>query len=179
VDLSVITLAERTQTEAGAYALLEEVRWGDAPTCPHCRSERAYFLRPVNGRSRTTRTGASSERRVWKCGACRRQFTVLVGTVMHGTKISLRKWLFVVFEMCTARNGIAAPEIARRYRVSAKSARLMAARIRDAVPPQAALVAAASGADDPISLPPDIEAALRALLRADATGGAAPDPLRA
>jgi hypothetical protein len=36
-----------------------------------------------------------SERRVWKCGACRRQFSVLVGTVLQGTRISVRTWVAV------------------------------------------------------------------------------------
>jgi DNA-directed RNA polymerase subunit RPC12/RpoP len=58
------------------------LRWGDRPFCPHCGSVRKpYFLNPENGASRKTRTGSASQRRVWKCADCRKQFSVLTGTI--------------------------------------------------------------------------------------------------
>jgi len=55
-----------------------------------------------------------SQRRVWKRKDCRKQFSVTTGTVFHGSKVSLRIWLFVYFEMCANKVGITAREIARR-----------------------------------------------------------------
>jgi transposase-like protein len=94
---------------------MERFRWGDDPRlrCPHCGHDRAYYLAPKNG-GRKTRTGKVSERRVWKCAKCRRQFSVLNGTIFHATKIELRTWLMVVFEMCSSKNGVSAREIERR-----------------------------------------------------------------
>jgi transposase-like protein len=133
MELSDIALADRLATEADAYRMLEELRWGDRPVCAHCGSERVYFLNPENGVSRKTRTGAASQRRVWKCGTCRRQFSVITNTIFHGTKIPLRKWLFVVYEMCASKNGVAAREIERKYNLTAKSAWFMVMRIREAM----------------------------------------------
>lgn len=96
-------------------------------------AEKVYFLNPANGVSRKTRTGAASQRRVWKCSACRKQFSVLTGTIFHGSKVSLRTWLFVVFEMCANKNGVAAREIERKYDVSPKTAWFMVHRIREAM----------------------------------------------
>ncbi len=59
-------------------------------------------------RPRRTRTGSAAQRRLRKCGACRKQFSVLTGTIMHGTKIPVRTWVFVMFEMCWASCGRAA-----------------------------------------------------------------------
>jgi transposase-like protein len=134
-DVSVMTLAERLATEADAYEYLEELRWAGKPFCPHCgNDERCYFLQPKDGSdSRKTRTGSRSQRRVWKCGACRKQFSVLTGTTFHGTKIPLRKWLFVIFEMCASKNGVAAREIERKCDLTAKSAWFMLHRIREAM----------------------------------------------
>src|SRR5581483_8828656 len=120
-------------TEADAYMLMEKLRWNGEPVCPHCGSLGAYYIRPLNGVSRATRTGAASQRRVWKCSACRKQFSVLTGTIFHGSKVSLRTWLFVVFEMCANKNGIAAREIERKYDVSPKTAWFMVHRIREAM----------------------------------------------
>jgi transposase-like protein len=70
---------------------------------------------------------------VWKCRDCRKQFSVLTGTVFHGSKVPLRTWLFVVFEMCANKNGIAAREIERKYGVAPKTAWFMAHRLREAM----------------------------------------------
>jgi transposase-like protein len=133
-SLSILKLSEKLRTEADAYLFLEELRWGDQPVCPHCGYVRKpYFLKPSNGTSRKTRTGSESQRRVWKCADCRKQFSVLTGTIFHGTKISIRKWVFVIFEMCASKNGVAARELERKYDLDTKSAWLMLHRIREAM----------------------------------------------
>src|SRR4051812_40686455 len=84
---SVIALADRLRTEADAYLFVEQLRWHGVPVSPHCDHEGATYIEPLNGISRKTRTGAASQRRVWRCWSCRKQFSVLTGTVFHGTKI--------------------------------------------------------------------------------------------
>jgi transposase-like protein len=133
---SVLALADRLRTEADAYEFLEELRWGDKPICPHCGTDgRPYFLTPKNGESRKTRTGSESQRRVWKCSnpECRRQFSVLTGTVFHGTKIPVRTWVFVIFDMCASKNGLSAREVERKYDLTPKSAWHMLHRLREAM----------------------------------------------
>ena len=132
--ISIPALATKITSEADAYELLEGLRWNGEPVCPHCGViGNAYYLKPANGVSRKTRTGAISERRVWKCAACRKQFSVLTGTIFHGTKIPLRTWLFVIFEMCASKNGVSAREIERKYDLTTKSAWFMVHRIREAM----------------------------------------------
>jgi len=132
--LSVLKLADQLRTEADAYKYLEDLRWGERPFCPHCGSVRKpYFLNPENGTSRKTTRGPQSQRRVWKCADCRKQFSVLTGTLLHGTKIEIRKWVLVMFEMASNRNGMSAREIQRKYDVTAESAWFMAHRIREAM----------------------------------------------
>jgi transposase-like protein len=124
------------RNEGEAYEFLERLRWRGQAACPHCGSERVFYLQP-QGEGRKTRTGKVSERRVWKCGACRRQFSVLTGTIFHGSKVELRTWLAVVVEMCADKNGMAAREIERKYGVAPKTAWFMAHRIREAMKRQA------------------------------------------
>jgi transposase-like protein len=132
--ISLPKLAQSIATEADAYAFLESLRWAEGVVCPHCGATgRCFFLNPANGSSRATRTGAASQRRVWKCGDCRTQFSVLTGTIFHGTKIPVRTWLMVIFEMCSAKNGISAREIERKYELTAKSAWFLCHRIREAM----------------------------------------------
>lgn len=136
-DMSFPSIANRIPTEAAAYEYMEELRWGGEPTeCPHdeCRSTKgAYFLKPKNGTSRKTTTGAPSERRVWKCKECRRQFSVLTGSVFHGARVPVRTIVFVVFECISSKNGISAREVARKYNITPRSAWFLLHRIREAM----------------------------------------------
>jgi transposase-like protein len=132
--ITVTELANKIQTEADAYLFMEKMRWPHGVVCPHCGSIAAhYFLTPANRESRKTRTGAMSYRRVWKCRDCRKQFSVITGTVMHGTKASLRIWLMVIFEMAANKNGIAAFEIQRKYGIANRTAWFMCHRVREAM----------------------------------------------
>jgi transposase-like protein len=128
-------MALQITSEADAYEYMETLRWPNGEVvCPHCGVLGShYYLNPDNGVSRTTTRGKQSQRRVWKCKDCRKQFSVTTGTIFHGSKVSLRIWLFVFFEMCANKNGIAAREIARKYDVAPKTAWFMTQRIREAM----------------------------------------------
>lgn len=152
-EFSIPALANRLATEADAYKMLEELRWTDGTpdACPLCNADgKFYFLTPKDGTSRKTRTGANSQRRVWKCAACRKQFSVLTGTVMHGSKIPVRTWLFVILEMCASKNSVAAREIERKYGLTPKSAWFMLHRLREAMKrdPLAAVLSGTIVADE-------------------------------
>jgi transposase-like protein len=131
-----LTLAEidrQCENEGDAYQLLEGLRWPDGPVCPHCGNRKAYFLNPENGRSRKTNKGSLSQRRVWKCAKCRKQFSVLTDTIFHGTKVPIRTWLRVMVQMCSAKNGISAREIERMHGVTPETAWFMLHRLREAM----------------------------------------------
>ena len=130
---TIATLSLEVTSEADAYAYFEKLRWADGATCAHCASANVYFIEPSNGVSRSTRTGAQSQRRVWRCRDCKKQFSVITNTLMHGTKISLRVWLMVIFELCSSKNGVAAREVERKYGVAGRSAWFMLHRIREAM----------------------------------------------
>ena len=134
MGMTVIELADRLRDEASAYKFVEELRWPDGvAVCPHCGNEGATYIEPTNGKSRATRTGAQSQRRVWRCLSCRKQFSVITGTVMHGTKVPLRVWVLCFFEMASSKNGVAAREIERKYGVCCRTAWHLMHRIREAM----------------------------------------------
>jgi transposase-like protein len=131
--ITLTNIRQYITCEADAYAYLEDLRWGDSPVCAHCGSDRVNLLKPHNGISRKTRTGSVSQRRVWKCYSCRKQFSVTTGTIMHGTKVSLEIWVFILFEMCADKNGLAAREIERKYGLTPKTSWFITQRIREAM----------------------------------------------
>ncbi|MEK7233565.1 MAG: IS1595 family transposase [Elusimicrobiota bacterium] len=79
------------------------------------------------------RSGKPSPRRVWRCKGCRKDFTVLVGTIFEGTHIPVSKWLLGLFLMNTGKNGVSAHELHRQLGVTLKTAWFMSHRIRYAM----------------------------------------------
>jgi transposase-like protein len=109
--------------ETAAFAFLESVLWPEGPVCPHCGNfDKVYALE-----GKTTRIGLK------KCGACRKQFTVKVGTVFESAHIPLHKMLQAVYLLSSSKKGISAHQLHRTLEVTYKSAWFLAHRIREAM----------------------------------------------
>lgn len=118
-----------SDSEARAY--LERIRWPQGPRCPHCGADDRCFA--VRGRSERYRPG------LWKCGACRRQFTVTVGTAMHGSKVPLSRWVQAFRLICSRRQGISALQLQRDLQLgSYRTAWRMVEQIRQVFANEAA-----------------------------------------
>jgi transposase-like protein len=130
--MSLATVAGKFSDEGAAWDYVEELRWHGTPECAHCRSTDVVFI-PPRGEARSTRTGAKSFRKVWRCRSCRKQFSVLVGTIFEGTKVPLRKWLMAIYLMCAGKNGVSALELQRDLGITYKSAWFVVHRIREAM----------------------------------------------
>ena len=102
---------------------LETLRWPNGIICPHCGGvERNNALK-----GKSHRTG------LYKCGDCRQQFTVTVGTVFERSKIKLNVWLQAVHLMCSSKKGISSKQLERLLGVTYKTAWFMSHRIREAM----------------------------------------------
>lgn len=133
MELNLSSLAKHFSDEGAAWELVEQMRWPDGPICPHCGDKnRAYFLAPKNG-VRLTSTGKVSHRRLWKCKACRKQFSVLVGTIFEKSQVPLSKWLLALYLMSASKNGVAAYELQRTLDVTQATAWFMMHRLREAM----------------------------------------------
>jgi hypothetical protein len=69
------------------------------------------------------------------CNACRKQFSVTVGTVFERSKIPLHTWLYATNLLCSSKKGISSCQLERMLGVSHKTAWFMAHRIRAAMAP--------------------------------------------
>jgi transposase-like protein len=110
--------------EAKAFEYLESVLWADGIVCPHCGvvGGRVYALE-----GKSTRVGLK------KCGECRKQFTVKVGTVFEHGRMPLNKMLQAVYLMTSSKKGISAHQLHRVLEVTYKTAWFLAHRIREAM----------------------------------------------
>src|SRR5579872_1979965 len=107
--------------EAAAHALVEEIVWPFGPVCPRC-----------NGIARVTRV-RGGRAGLYRCGPCKKQFTVKVGTVFESSHIPLHQWLQAVFLMCSSKKGISSHQLMRTLGCQYKTAWFMTHRIREAM----------------------------------------------
>lgn len=113
-------------SEEAAFAYLESVVWVDGSACPHC-----------GGMDRITKVKANPAKRIreglWRCGDCKKQFTVKVGTVFEHMRLPLHKALQAVYLMTSSKKGISAHQLHRVLEITYKSAWFLAHRIREAM----------------------------------------------
>ena len=112
--------------EEAAFAYLESIVWADGKACPHCGAV-----------DRLTAVKANPEKRIrvglHRCGHCKGQFTVKVGTVFEHMRLPLHKALQAVYLMTSSKKGISAHQLHRVLEITYKSAWFLAHRIREAM----------------------------------------------
>lgn len=117
--------APQFKTEEAAFAYVEAALWPNGPVCPHC-GERKRVGRLAG---KTTRPG------LHKCYACRKPFTVRMGTIFESSHLALHLWLQVIHLMCASKKGISTRQIQRMLNCSMKTAWFLSHRIREAMAP--------------------------------------------
>jgi transposase-like protein len=91
------------------------IRWPNGITCPHCGSKAHSFI---------------ASRRIWRCGECKKQFSIKIGTVMEDSPLGLDKWLTGIWLIANAKNGISSWEVHRALGITQKTAWFLLHRIR-------------------------------------------------
>jgi transposase-like protein len=120
--VSILSRPEFHNEEA-AYAYVEARVWANGRVCPHCgETERTGKL---GGKS--TRIGT------YKCYACRKPFTVKIGTIFEASHVPMNLWLQAIYLMCASKKGISSNQLHRTLGVTLKTAWFMSHRIREAM----------------------------------------------
>src|SRR5205807_9656191 len=114
--------------EQAAFDRLEEIIWPHGIVCPHCGTiGRAGALNGVKGKTGKPAIGRK------KCYACRKQFTVRVGTVFESSHVPLHFWFQAAFLMASSKKGVSSNQLHRTLGVTLKTAWFMSHRLREAM----------------------------------------------
>lgn len=109
--------------EAAAFEAVEAILWPHGPVCPRC-----------GGKDRITRVNGKTARQgLRRCGPCKRQFTVTVGTIFESSHIPLHKWMQAIYLLASSKKGISSHQIMRTLQIEYKSAWFLTHRIREAM----------------------------------------------
>ena len=113
-------LFEMFPDEPTAGRWFEQQRWPDGVRCAHCGGDQVARV-------------PNAKPMPWRCRPCRKYFSVRTGTVMHHSKITLRKWAIAIYLSATSLKGVSSMKLHRDLKITQKSAWFMAHRIREAL----------------------------------------------
>ena len=137
--------------EKAAFEHVESILWTDGPACPHCGGlDKAYALKGVRSKPSKKHPEGIERHGLYKCGHCRKQFTVRIGTIFEESKLPLHKWLQAIHLMCSSKKGISSNQLARVLEITVKSAWFLSHRIRHAM--QTTDFSEMGGPDQPVEV---------------------------
>lgn len=122
--------------EAAAFARVEALLWPQGPVCPTCGNVgKHYKLTGVRTKASKKNPEGVERHGLYKCGeaACRKQFTVRIGTIFEESHLPLHKWLQAIHLVCSSKKGISANQLHRTLEVTLKTAWFLGHRIREAM----------------------------------------------
>ena len=117
--LSLSAVARMSDEEA--HAKFVEIRWAEnngEPFCPKCGCVKVY---------------AFATRKLWKCSACRYQFSVTAQTIFADRKRPIRDYLLAIAIFVNGAKGHSALQLSRDLDCQYKTAFVLAHKLREAL----------------------------------------------
>ncbi len=106
--------------ETAARQWFEAARWPNGPICPKCGSDKHYATKKVG---------------VYRCGrpTCRKDFTVMTGTVMERSHAKLTQWAAAFHLAASSKKGFSAHQLHRELGCQYNTAWFIFHRVREAM----------------------------------------------
>lgn len=114
---SILDLVEKLPTEQDCIDYFTSIRWADGAFCPYCGNQKVFHF---------------TDKKNHKCAACKKRFSIKVGTIFEDTKIPLKKWFIAIFQITTHKKSLSSLQLSRDINVTQKTAWFMLHRIREA-----------------------------------------------
>jgi len=106
--------------EDAARLWFEAARWPNGPICPHCKSEKHYATKKL-GRYRCA------------SAVCRRDFTVMTGSVMERSHAKLTQWAMAFYLAASSKKGFSANQLHRALGCEYNTAWFLHHRVMEAM----------------------------------------------
>lgn len=114
---NLLDFAERFKTDEDCQLYLAHFKWSGGFKCVKCGHSKSQVRR---NHSRT-------------CNICSHTESVTANTLFHKVKFGLRKAFFICFEMATTTKSLSATQVAARFGITEKTARLFMHKVREAM----------------------------------------------
>jgi transposase-like protein len=110
----------RFHDEEAARVWFEAARWPNGPVCPHCKTTKAYATKKA-GRYRCAAKG------------CRKDFTVMTGSVMERSHAKLTQWAMAFYLGAASKKGFSAHQLHRALGCQYNTAWFLHHRVMEAM----------------------------------------------
>lgn len=122
--------------EDAAFAYVEAMLWPNGPVCPHCAAGAAK-IGALKARTKPSKKNPEGSVRhgLRKCYACRKEFTVRVGSIFEDSHLPLHLWMQAIHLLGSGKKGISTRHIQRLLNCSMKTAWFLTHRIREIMKP--------------------------------------------
>lgn len=117
--VTIMELGEKFPTEESARTWFEGLIWPNGRVCPRC------------GHTHTVECTGNPPMPYW-CPACKKYFSVRIGTVMERSKLPFKKWVWAIYLHLTSLKGVSSVKLGRDIGVRQATAWFMLQRIRKA-----------------------------------------------
>ena len=109
----------RFGTEEKCRQYLIDQKWNGVPKCDNCSNQYMnYYL---------------TSRNIWKCSACKRQFSVIKDTIFESTKLELRIWFKAIYYFTTFKRGLSSCQLAKLLEINQRTAWFLLHRLRQTI----------------------------------------------
>jgi transposase-like protein len=116
--MNIFTIQQQFPNDEICLTFLEVQRWGEnheKRACPHCGAVKTYQF---------------SDKKLYKCAVCRKQFTATVSTIFEGSHVPLHKWFWAIFLNTSLKKGLSSVQLSKYLSITQKTAWFMLQRIR-------------------------------------------------
>lgn len=120
-------LGKHFSDENAARELLTQMRWPNGVACPRCGGADPYTLKPKASGKNPARQG------LYKCRACRQQFSTTTGTIFESSHVPVSKWLLALHLICASKKGMSALQLQRMLGITYRAAWFVMHRLRCAM----------------------------------------------
>lgn len=114
--------------EAACRDFLASIRWPEGVRCAFCDHDKVGRIERKN--DRRGQPYPNGTRVVWRCRACKREFSVTKGTIFEDSPIALSKWLPAMWLLTAGKKSRSSHQLAKDLGVTQRTAWFMAHRIR-------------------------------------------------
>jgi len=119
-QLSLDQFRDRFHSENVCVDYLFQAKWPNGFICPKCSHRHFYKI-------------TSRRLPLYECAGCHHQTSLIVGTIMEGSRTTLQKWFTAIFLISRTEPGINAVQLGEIIQVTYKTAWLIYHKIRHAM----------------------------------------------
>jgi transposase-like protein len=111
---SLLELQTKLSTEKKCFDYLVKVRWSGKPICVYCNHDKVCVVKDKD----------------FKCSKCNRRFTIKTGTIMEGSKLTLKKWLMAIYFVTNDKKGVSSYQLSDNIGVTQKTGWFILQRLK-------------------------------------------------